>query len=392
MRFFPRMHPRPRPGISLRLFLVAAGTWCLAGRLSSGAVPPPPVPLPPQLEKAAAALADLRVFLDFDDDTATFASWPLDKFGRKLPPDQIARAVRLALSIWASALPDMRFRFVQSEGDANLCVRFGNYRTSGFGDAGGRAFLPSQWSRLDPACGRRLENRMPDGSACAEWEHNIIAMMDRRWAVKRADFRGNREVYRDFAWIFDPANPHYAMDGRCRDGRDPKAAWSDTCVPFRKSPAFDSLAGADLASIFEHEFGHTLVGDHTYSPYECVEYGRRPILSRDSCVRLYEGGFSVMFPGDGVDGFWNRRGLFEADAKRLRRMGYRVSYPGTAAILVLAGPRGAFLRTSDWREAQKAMIWPLQRKPLSAGQAARQLFLVDVFPADALPAPGKAPP
>ncbi|MDB5048231.1 MAG: hypothetical protein JWO30_1302 [Fibrobacteres bacterium] len=378
MRRFFRMLPRSGPGVLLRLFPVAAGILCLAVRPSPGAPLSPSTRSPPALEKALAAISDLRVFLDFDGDTATFADWPLDKFGGRLPPDQIARGVRLGLSIWASVLPDMRFRFVQREADANLSVRFGNYLTSGFGTCGGRAFTPADWSSLDGSCGRRKENRMPDGSACGEWEHNIIVMMDHAWAVKRADFRGNREVYRDFAWMFDPANPHYVKDGRCRDGGDPAAVWSDTCVRFNKSPAYDSIAGADLASIFEHEFGHTLLGDHTYSRYECIDYARRPILSRDSCVRLYDGGFSVMFPGDGVDGFWNRRGLFEADAVRLRQMGYRVSYPGSVATLVLEGRGGTFLKTGDWREAQRAMIWPLQAKPLSAEQARRQLFLVDV--------------
>lgn len=371
------MRSRFQPGMSLRLFLVAVWIACPAA-LSAAASPTVTPPFPLAIGKARAALSDLRVFLDFDEDPATFAAWPLDKFGREIPVDQIARAVRLGLALWASVLPDMRFRFVQKEADANLLVRFGNYQTSGFGDAGGRAFPPSDWASLDAACGRRAENRRPDSSLCNEWEHNIILMQLGRWTVKGADFRSDREVYRDFAWIFDPANPHYVKDGHCRDGRDPAAAWSDTCVDFRKSPYWDSLGGADMVSIFEHEFGHTLLGDHAYSPYECVDYARRPILSKDKCVRITEEGFSILFPGDGVDGFWNRRGIFPADAARLKRMGYRVSYPGTAATLVLAGPRGAFLRTSDWREAQKAMIWPLQRGPVSAEQQRRELFLVDV--------------
>jgi hypothetical protein len=120
------------------------------------------------------------------------------------------------------------------------------------------------------------------------------------------------------------------------------------------------------------------MGHHAPSPYECLDYARRPIIRRDSCVRISKEGFSTLFPGDGIDGWWNRRGVFEADAARLKRKGYRVSYPGTAAAIVLARPGGAVSRVSDWREAQRAMIWPLQAAILTPGQAGRQWFVVDV--------------
>jgi hypothetical protein len=327
---------------------------------------------------ARAALSDLRVFVDFDDDPSTFASWPVDKFGRRLPAAEIARGIRLGLLLWASVLPDMRFRLVQRETEANLIVRFGPYRHSGFSDAGGRAFLPEQWAPPDGDCGRREENRRPDGGRCAEWEHGIILLEEGRWAVDRADWRGMREAWLDFAWIFDPALPHFGEPGRCRDGRDGTAPWREECVPFRASPYFDSLAGADLASVFQHELGHTLLGGHTPAPYACVDKERRPILSRDSCVRLTPDGFSVLFPGDGTDCWWNRRGVFGGDAARLRALGYHLSYPRARAALVLTGPGGRVLRTRDWREAQRAMIWPLQRRVLTAAESRRELFLTDI--------------
>jgi hypothetical protein len=105
---------------------------------------------------------------------------------------------------------------------------------------------------------------------------------------------------------------------------------------------------------------------------------RRPILSRDSCVRLSPQGYSIMFPGDGMDCWWNRRGVFGGDAARLAALGYRLSYPRARAVLVLTGPGGRVLRTRDWLEAQRAMIWPLQRRVPSAAQARRQLFLTDI--------------
>lgn len=333
-----------------------------------------------EIEKARAAIADLRVYLDFDADSNTFATWPVDWTQRPLPADQIARGVRLGLALWASALPDMRFRFVNRPEEANLCIRFGEYLHSGIRPNGGRAFLPRQWADLDAECGRLAENRYPDGSPCEEWERNIIILHTRTWAVRGIDFTGNELVYRSFAWVFDPANPHFVPKGGgpCRDGKSSGASWSDTCVAFTRSPLYDSLKGNDLAAIVQHEFGHTLMGDHAPSPYECGDVARRPIIRRDSCVRISGEGFSTMFPGDGIDGWWNRRGVFEADAARLKRKGYRVSYPGTGASIVLARPGGAVKRVSDWREAQRAMIWPLQAAILAPGQAGRQWFVVDV--------------
>lgn len=380
------------PGATMRYFLVAAGLALTAGQpFPAPAAEPAPVsapntfplvtsPFPLETDGARAAIADLRVYLDFDADSATFATWPVDRSLRPLPADQIARGVRLGLALWASVLPDMRFRFVNRPAEANLCIRFGEYAHSGIRPDGARAFLPRQWASLDAECGRLAENRYPDGKPCEEWRRNIIIVHTRTWAVRDIDFTGNELVYRCFAWIFDPALPHYAPQdgGPCRDGKAAGTGWSDTCVPFLKSPLYDSLKGADLASIIQHEFGHTLMGDHAQSPYDCVDHARRPMIRRDSCVRISEEGFSSMFPGDGIDGWWNRRGVFEADAARLRRKGYRVSYPGTGASIVLARKGGEVKRVSDWRAAQRAIIWPLQPAILTPGQAGRQWFVVDV--------------
>ncbi len=360
---------------------LAAAAACAVLILAArpGAVPPPADAAPrPNIDLARAALSDLKVFIDFDEDTATFAGWPMDKFGRRLSAAEIARAIRLGLLLWASVLPDMRFRLVQRESEANLIVRFGPYRMSGFSDAGGRAFTPDAWAPPDGDCGRRAENRRSNGARCAEWEHGIIVLESGRWAVKDIDWRGMREAWLDFAWIFDSARPHFGAPGHCREGGDTGVAWAEGCVPFRQSPYFDSLAGADLASAFAHELGHALLGAHTPAPYACADLHRRPILSRDSCVRLTADGYSILFPGDGLDCWWNRRGVFGADAARLKALGYRVSYPGSRATLILTGPGGGSLRTRDWRAAQAAMIWPLHGRVLSAAEARRELFLTDI--------------
>jgi hypothetical protein len=375
----PSMPRRAR--LPFRAGALAALALCAPATARPGlpgdAVPAAP---DPSLGLARAALADLRVFLDFDDDPSTFAAWPVDKFGRKLPAAEIARGIRLGALLWASVLPDMRFRFAQREAEANLIVRFGPYRHSGFADAGGRAFLPSQWARPDGECGRRAENRRPGGARCGEWEHGIIILQEGRWAVRAIDWRGMRDTWLDFAWIFDAARPHFRTPEGCRDGRDREAAWDEHCVPFRNSPFFDSLPGVDLAAVFMHELGHTFLGDHVPAPYACVDKQRRPIVSRDSCVRQTAAGFTVMFPGDGVDGWWNKRGVFDGDAALLRSLGYRTCYPRARAVLVLTGPGGRTLRTRDWREAARAMIWPLGRGVPGAAEARRQLFLTGIEP------------
>jgi hypothetical protein len=340
-----------------------------------------PAPIPFEISKSTLAISDLRVFIDFDDDSTTFATWPIDKFQHKLPPDQIARGIRLGLSLWASVLPDMHFRFVSKPGEANLGVRFGNYQSAGFFGDGGRAFRPADWGQFDMDCGRKVESKRSNGSRCSEWENNIITLNTGRWAVKGIDYQSSYETYSDFAWIFNPKNPHYQKNGGpCRDGLEAGTVWNQICVPFVKSPYFNSLAGCDLAAIIQHEFGHTLLGDHTTSPYECVDYNRRPILSPDSCTRLSGNEFSTLFPGDGVDSWWNRRGVFEGDAKRLKLMGYHTSYPLSGIKIILARRGKKSITTLNWREAQRAMIWPLQARPLSAAQAAKELFVIDLLP------------
>jgi hypothetical protein len=326
-----------------------------------------------------ARLSDLRVFLDFDDDTSTFVAWPVDKLGRPLPADQIARGARLGLALWASVLPDMRFRFVDRPGEANVAFRFGQYLRGGFGDGGGRAFLPQDWSELAIDCGRVRESEWPDGRPCREWDHNIITFFIGRWAVSKADFVNFRRYGAYLEWVFDRRRPHHRVaGGPCRDGSDSAAAWDHTCTPFGDAPHFESFHGIDLAAIVMHEAGHAILGHHTPEPYSCVDYARRPVFIREKCIRLGPQGFSVMFPGDGVDGWWNRRGVFRADADRLRTMGYRVAYPEAAATLHLARPDGSRLVTRNWAEAEKAMLWTRRSTTLGEAETRRQYYLVDI--------------
>jgi hypothetical protein len=336
-------------------------------------------PLPPPKDNALERLSDLRVYLDFDDDTTTFAAWPVDKLGKPVAADQIARGARLGLSLWDSVLPDMRFRFVNRPEEANVAFRFGAYLNSGFGDGGARAFLPSDWSKLDIDCGRYRESRWPDGRFCREWDHNIITFNIGRWAAGKVDFVSYREYGAFLEWVFDRKRPHHRVrGGDCVEGSDSAAVWDDTCVPFDKAPHFDSFHGVDLAMVVMHEVGHAIVGHHTPSPYECVDQSRRPAFNRDKCIRLGPEGFSVMFPGNGVESWWNSRGVFRADVARLRDMGYRVAYPLAAATLHLARPDGSRLSTRDWRVAERSMLWSRRSAMLGEDAARRQYFLVDI--------------
>ena len=331
---------------------------------------------------ALREIQDLRVYLDFDEDSTTFASWPIDKFGQKLPADQIARGARLGLSLWASVLPDMHFHFVSAAKDANLIMRFGPYsQAPSMGMSGwARAFLPDEWAlKPESSCGKFRESQWPDGSPCQEWSQNIITFNTICWAVSGADFASNWKHHEYLAWVYDPANRHFRKtpDGPCVDGLSAGVEWSDVCVPFTASPHHLEIQGVDLVSVIVHEFGHTLVGGHTPEPPGDVyiDWHRRPILNRSRCVRLGPNGFSILFPGY-EDKWWNRRCAFPADILRLRNQGYRVNYPKVPWTLIMRRPDGKEFRTQDWSVVQAKMIWTRQRTPLSPTQAARQYFLV----------------
>lgn len=392
--YFPsRMRALPRPRIpgrppfrALAAALSAALSAALPAAFPSTAFAasvsgagPAPVPPPQALE----AIRDLRVHLDFDRDTATFASWPVDKFMRPLPADQIARAARLGLSLWAGILPDMRFRFVSDPREANLVLRFGPYRDSQGMDGWARAFLPDQWGRADPECGRREEGRRPDGSFCSEWSHNVITFHHRRWAVAGGDFSTGLDFHEYISWVFDRSRPHFVPrgGGPCRDGRSPDAVWSDACVPFPESPHHLEIAGVDLPGVIQHEVGHTLLGDHTPDPPgpSYIDPGRERIVDPAGCVRLGPSGYSCLFRG-AEDKWWNRRCAFRADAERLRGMGYRVQYPTVPWIITLKRRDGATLAVSDWARAESLMLWSRQARPLTRSEAGRQYFLVDLRP------------
>lgn len=389
----------PHPRMPFRLWMVPAILFLWSAAVVHAALAPS-APAPPdttgrpaafdsEIGNALKAIRDLRVYLDFDDDTATFACWPVDNFGNRLPADQIARGVRLGLSLWASVLPDMRFRFVNRPEEANVAFRFGPYRNSGVGNGGGRAFPPYHWSELRADCGRFRENRRPGGSPCLEWTSNIIILNRGNWAVTAVDFIGNGAVHEYLAWVYDTGNPHHRVaGGPCRDGGDSMAVWDHTCVPFPRSPHYAQRAGMDLALMVQHEFGHTLMGDHSISPGEYVDHGRKPILDPEKSVRLTPTGYSVMIPGDGTSSLWNCRSVSRFDADRLAALGYRVCYPRVRGRLQLARPDGRILSLTDWREADKAMIWPLQGRPVTGSKARRQYFLVDVRLEDA---PGRGP-
>jgi hypothetical protein len=337
-----------------------------------------------ELADVKSILPDLRVYLDYDDDTATFAAWPVDKFGRKLPADQIARGARLGLSLWASVLPDMHFRFVGRAGEANLILRFGPYPQAvpqGY-DGWGRAFLPSEW--IDEArgdCGKFRESRWPDGRPCREWSQNIITFNVGRWTVSGADTASNLRHQEYLAWVFDRRNPHFraAPDGPCVIGATPGAAWSDACVPFLRAPHHAEIQGVDLAALVQHEFGHTLLGDHTPPPDagEYADLSRLDVLDPGHCVRLSPEGYSILFPGN-EEKWWNRRGVFPLDIRRLKEMEYRVEYPLTRWDLILRRKDGKRYRTRDWSKAVARMIWPSQKTPLTKAQEAREYFLVDL--------------
>lgn len=341
---------------------------------------------------ALEAIRDLRVYLDYDDDTSTFASWPVDKFLRPLPPVEIARAARIGLGLWASILPDMRFRFVAAAREANLILRFAPYPQGHNLDGFARAFLPDQWGTPDPDCGRVRESLRPDGTPCSEWSSNIITFHTHRWAVDGADFSTALDFHEYISWVFDRQRPHFlpAGGGPCRDGLGPDVEWSDTCVDFPASPHHLVIEGVDLIGVVQHEVGHTLLGHHTPEPHGQVYIDRKRerIVSGEHAVRLGPSGYSCLFPG-AEEKWWNRRCAFRADVERLRAMGYSVRYPEIPWEITLERKDGKVRVVGDWGQAEALMLWSRQGRPTTRREIARQWFLTDLRPGPSIAKPSK---
>lgn len=342
-------------------------------------------------------------------------------------------AVELGIGNWASVLPGMRFRMVASPDSANLVVRFRDYGKHIAGGSTAEAFFPGRWRPAPPApgafdfaCGARAPGRLPDGRACYETANNTLLFQTRGMAfrsVDTLDARMHREYLapladradqrkRFFRFLPDPRFNAWPPDrstcvaGAAREGIAPSldfacpedADWA--ALPH--AAAFGREMGPyDIAGLVQHEFGHTLLGAHT-GDYGCLEktpedfyaIDRDPVLREASAIRragpsgAY--GYSILFPGNGIDAAWNSRGLFALDAARLAGgalgrdcrplpspwHGYRTSYPKSSKWIVLRSRAGGSKYVDDWAYAARLMAWPYA----APGAAAAEWFQVGLLP------------
>jgi hypothetical protein len=192
-------------------------------------------------------------------------------------------------------------------------------------------------------------------------------------------------------------------------------AWDVQCLTdadWEVLPHFGRLGPVegpyDIASLVQHEVGHTLLGDHTGAAVgaggchrvagtDFEDFRRDPVYTRHP-MRLLEwqegsgaarAGYSILFSGNSLDAALNVRGVFEADAMRLAGgaldgrclptgpwKGFATSYPQASAWIVLQRPNGETKYVDDWRYAQRLMGWPLA----GGGPAAGDWFQTGLLP------------
>ena len=359
-------------------------------------------------------LPDLRVHVDVDT-----ADMPYNDRG-KLTREEVESAVWLGIGNWISIMPQAHFRMVPLPESANLVIRFRKYDNHIPGGATGCAFLPWDWrppppgpAAFDFACGAKEFGKLPSGAPCWENSNNIIMFQVRGMAFRRVDFLDSRMHHEYtvsktdrsdstrafFRFLPDPHFKTWPPDrSTCVSGA-PRAGVYPTldlvCVEEKYWPTlkhydkFGAVEGPyDIASMVEHEFGHTLVGDHTFQSGRCMTlqgedyaaFDREPVVLENKAIRRVtwqQGGdsvssYSTLFPGNGFDAAWNIRGMFEVDAQRLASgsldlacrstgvwKGFPTSYPKISGWIILQKPNGSTKYVDDWRYACRLMGWPL---------------------------------
>lgn len=362
-------------------------------------------------------LPDLRVFIDLKP-----GEWPRNIPDGELPAAEVREAAALGLGNWASVLPDMRVRFTASADSANLTLRFRDYGGHISGGSSAEAFTPGNWrpappdSRaFDAACGAEKPGLLPGGGHCRETSHNIILFQSRGVAFRRVHFLDARmhhaylaalgdradSAKRFFRFLPDtrfrgwPPDRSTCVTGAVRKGVLP--VWDPVCPTdsdWAALPHYDGFGREfgpyDLAELIQHEFGHALLGGHT-GESGCVEFqggdpdgyrddSRDPVYRAPAAIRRARPagspqarfGYSILFPGNGLDASWNSRGVFPLDAARLAAgamesdcktaagawKGYRTSYPKSSAWIVLRKPGGETKYVDDWGYAIRLMGWP----------------------------------
>ncbi len=369
-------------------------------------------------------LPDLRIYIDVKPDDMPFYRDEREGYIR-LSLEEIKDAVRLGIGNWKSVLPDMHFRIVDSEAEANLVLRFRDYKKHISRGATAEAFSPLSWkSDPDFSCGktadgednfdhsRRNLSYFPDGRRCDERQNNIILFQLWSGAFYRKHFASSLDRYewgmasrdRSRSWFRLGTDPlmNTADTSTCSPGYDkngaPWGVFDPLCVdpedweamPHAKEFSIDS-SYADLAYLVQHEFGHTIMGDHTSDMTMGGTYeknDRDPVYDINYAIRKAEladivslpgitapTSYSIMFSGDGIETTWNIRGVFDLDADRLASgsschsewqgypaAGWRVTYPLTEMLIKLQNSdTGEIYLTHDWHEAQEMMGWPTHK-------------------------------
>lgn len=359
------MRPRPLAAALLLLLFIALPAAARSGYWSNQD--------DPRQVLLSQILPDLRVYIDVLPDDMP---WTIDEHKQviRLTRRELEDAARLGLGNWQSVLPDMHFRLVDSPNQANLVLRFRDYRGYLYSSATAQAFSPSEWNaQPDFDCDfikvsrlgsdgqfhtvQEFGHNRSTGAACNENDNNIIMFQNRTGLFYRKHFASSLDRYewgmaaRDRSRPFyRPANsPLYHTPDRsdCRPGRDasgqPTGRWDPFCLAAADWEALPhahefGIEGGyfDLGYLIEHEFGHTLLGGHTAyihtpgQPWGYFDEDRDPPYDIDLAIRkgrladpvslpgiTAPTSYSILFEGRGLETTTNIRGIFDLDADRL---------------------------------------------------------------------------
>ena len=78
---------------------------------------------PKDIGDLKAIMTDMQVYIDLLDSTEHREDWPHNEFGEYMPRTEIEAAIRLALNVVASVLPDFNWRFVDEKPSEGLVFR-----------------------------------------------------------------------------------------------------------------------------------------------------------------------------------------------------------------------------------------------------------------------------
>ncbi|MBN1576806.1 MAG: hypothetical protein JW913_09655 [Chitinispirillaceae bacterium] len=347
-----------------------------------------------------------------------------------LQDEEIRQGVKLGLYAWASILPDMNLRFVDSADIADFTVCFEQIRyksASGVSSLAWNGISPGRITiDIDDIAFRRLDFVSPKMKF--ERAKAVFDSAAKVWSYYYQHASGKQE-YLNFCLNF-----HNARNAIRDMGKDPENVCINwPCINWDEVPHVRTIGKGregdhDLAWLVQHEFGHTLglyhvdMDDITHkkscAPLSCLPSqradDRHPVTASTEQFWIPRAGFrqkkldcitAVSSPSVMIGNVWGvgaeeLRGIFDLDADALSTgeadgcnctgiiddgseahgfRGYNVSYPEIRPgwlIVMRNRTTKEYFFTNDWHAAHDKMGWINNEntRPLDT-----DWFLVDIL-------------